>query len=332
MGFLDLRNEIPFEIPIQQILLGEGVAGAAEELCAGLGKLHLVADANTVGLVQIDCSRTVLPAGQKALLATAQKLAQAECDCFVAVGSGTVNDLVKYAAHLAGKPYVVFATAASMNGYASANASLIPAGELKQSFVATAPRAIYIDTQILADAPPRLRIAGIGDSICRATVEADCLLAHKLTGAPSYAEYFALMKRHEAEMVDSIEALARTLIFSGVAMLLAGSSAPASGGEHMLAHYMELNDAGAVGNFHGEDIAVTTVAMAALQLRALEQGLVAEEDFAEIMAGHAQIEARLLAIGAPTKPSDLGWDEDIFVRALVEAKHTRDRKTFLDLV
>jgi len=37
----------------------------------------------------------------------------------VAVGSGTVNDIVKWAAHRAGRPYIVVPTAASMNGYTS---------------------------------------------------------------------------------------------------------------------------------------------------------------------------------------------------------------------
>lgn len=190
-----------------------------------------------------------------------------------------------------------------------------------------------MDSGILAAAPKRLTRAGIGDSICRATVQADCLLAHKLKGTPSYAEYFELMQRYEAEIFDSTEALAKTLIFSGVAMLLAGNSAPASGGEHMLAHYMELHDSNAPKSFHGEDIAVTTVAMAKLQLQALQSGDVEDsQDFAEIVKDHEQIEAKLKSIGAPTKPSDLGWDEAIFAQALKQAKHTRDRTTFLDIV
>lgn len=346
MAFIDLSNEIPFALPIKEILLGEGVAAKAAKLVADYGRLHLVADENTQDFIKLNCTKTILPANQKALLATAQELARIDTDYFVAVGSGTVNDLVKYAAHLSSKPYVVFATAPSMNGYASANASLIPQGELKQSFAATAPKAIYMDLDILAAAPKRLRNAGIGDSICRATVQADCLLAYKLIGTPDYAGYFALMQRYEDEIFESTEALARTLIFSGVAMLLAGSSAPASGGEHMLAHYMELHDKNAPHNFHGEDIAVTTIAMAKLQLEKLQADFevramkkfpqlkpqkIHVKDFAEIIKGHAQIEAKLRAIGAPTKPADLGWDDEVFARALTQAKHTRDRLTFLDV-
>jgi glycerol dehydrogenase-like iron-containing ADH family enzyme len=332
MPFTDLTKEIPFQIPINEILLGAGVAEKAASLCAGRGNLHWVCDENTAGFVQLSCTQTILAGTQKPTLEMAQELAKIDCDCFVAVGSGSLNDIVKYAAHLAGKPYVVFATALSMNGYASANVSLLPPQGLKKSYLARAPQAIYVDLEILADAPKRLRNAGIGDSICRATVQADCLLAHKLTGAPTYAEYFALMHRHEAEMFESTEGLARTLIFSGIAMLLAGSSAPASGGEHMLAHYMELHDVNAPHSYHGEQIAVTTVAMAKLQLQALRDGRVPEpQDFAQIVKGHEQIEAKLQAIGAPTIASDIGWNAEIFARALREAKTTRDRVTFLNV-
>src|SRR5262245_53170737 len=45
----------------------------------------------------------------------------------LAVGSGVVNDLVKYAAALAKRPYLCLATAASMDGYAASGAALLDA-------------------------------------------------------------------------------------------------------------------------------------------------------------------------------------------------------------
>lgn len=354
MDLINLTNEIPFKTPIKQILLGGGVAQRAAELLDGMGKLHLIADENTASFVRLDCPRTILPAQHKPTVANAKQLALVDCDCFVAVGSGSLNDMVKYAAFLEGKPYVVFPTALSMNGYASANVSLLPEQGLKKSFLARPPQAIFMDLEILEAAPERLRIAGIGDSICRATTQIDCLLAHKLVGEPSYAEFFALMRRYENEIFSSAEALAKTLIFSGVAMLMAGSSAPASGAEHMLAHYMELHEPEAPHSFHGEQIAVTTVAMAKLQRHLLINNfevteLVAKNelmqkkyanfgpqkiyaaDFAELLAELEQIEGKLQRIGAPTKSSEIGWSEEIFAQALQEAKTTRDRFTSLDL-
>ena len=46
----------------------------------------------------------------------------------VAVGSGTINDLTKLAAHRLGRPYMVVATAASMDGYTAYGASITYCG------------------------------------------------------------------------------------------------------------------------------------------------------------------------------------------------------------
>src|SRR5687768_7784051 len=46
------------------------------------------------------------------------------CDAYIAVGSGTINDICKHVSFQDSKPYIVFPTAASMNGYLSANASI----------------------------------------------------------------------------------------------------------------------------------------------------------------------------------------------------------------
>ena len=107
-------------------------------------------------------------------------------DFAIAVGSGTINDLVKYAAYLANKPYIIFATAPSMNGYYSENASLI-SNNLKQSFKAKIALAGYFDLHILANAPLRLIQSGVGDSICSTIARADWLLSHYVTGS-SYEE------------------------------------------------------------------------------------------------------------------------------------------------
>ena len=98
----------------------------------------------------------------------------------IAVGSGTINDLCKYAAHLDRKPYAVFGTAPSMNGYTSANAAITVNG-LKKSLAATMPAGVFLDLAVLAAAPPRMIRSGLGDSLCRPTAQADWLLSHRLT-------------------------------------------------------------------------------------------------------------------------------------------------------
>ena len=56
------------------------------------------------------------------------RAATADADALIAVGSGTINDLCKYAAFQDGKPYAVFGTAPSMNGYTSVNAAITVGG------------------------------------------------------------------------------------------------------------------------------------------------------------------------------------------------------------
>src|SRR5947209_5069473 len=62
------------------------------------------------------------------------RTALANCDAIpVAVGSGTINDLTKLAAHQLNRPYMVVATAASMDGYTAYGASITSHGS-KQTF------------------------------------------------------------------------------------------------------------------------------------------------------------------------------------------------------
>lgn len=193
-----------------------------------------------------------------------------DCAAFIAVGSGTLNDLTKYAAHLARKPYAVCGTAPSMNGYLSANAAITVGGH-KQSLAAALPCAALFDLDILEAAPDRLRQAGIGDSICRPTAQADWLLSHLLLGTEYDPLPFALLTPYEADMLaGDMQALITTLLLSGLGMTLCRGSYPASQGEHLLAHYMDMRHPEATAqSYHGEHIAVTSLFMATLQQQML---------------------------------------------------------------
>lgn len=201
-------------------------------------------------------------------------------DVILAVGSGTINDLCKYAAFAAQKPYLVVATAASMNGYSAAGASLLVDG-FKQSFAADAPLAVIADSAILLAAPKRLTRAGIGDTLCRTTVEADMLLSHLLLDTPYPRDVFDRFRAHEETLLQGLmnardgeaaymESLMTALLDAGDAMTSMGSSAVASQGEHMLAHTLELKYGSELLNvMHGELIAITSVTMSQFQQRML---------------------------------------------------------------
>src|SRR2546421_912504 len=84
----------------------------------------------------------------------------------VAVGSGTINDLTKLAAHRAGRPYMVIATAASMDGYTAYGASITAKGS-KQTFDCPAPRVVLADLEVIATAPAEMNAAGYADLLAK---------------------------------------------------------------------------------------------------------------------------------------------------------------------
>lgn len=189
-----------------------------------------------------------------------------DVSALIAVGSGTLNDIVKYAAHKMGKPYAVCGTAPSMNGYLSANAAIMVEGH-KQSLPATLAKAAMFDLDVLEAAPERMKQAGVGDSICRSTAQVDWLLSHLLLDTPYDALPFELLAEYEGAMLQGdMDALIKTLILSGAGMTLSGGSYPASQGEHLIAHYMEMRYPEiAHKTLHGEQIAVTALYMAKRQ-------------------------------------------------------------------
>src|SRR5690606_20122468 len=119
-----------------------------------------------------------------------------QVDGVIAVGAGTINDLAKMVALQRGVPQLVFATAPSMNGYTSVSASITTDG-LKRSYRTRTPVAAFFDLRVLANAPVRLIRAGLGDSACRATAQADWLLSHMLLGRPYREAPFALLAADE---------------------------------------------------------------------------------------------------------------------------------------
>jgi glycerol-1-phosphate dehydrogenase [NAD(P)+] len=163
-----------------------------------------------------------------------------------------------------------------MNGYTSPSAAIVVDG-LKKSVPAVAPAGVFLDVAVLAAAPARLIRAGLGDSLCRPTAQADWLLAHLLRGEPYREAPFALLAPDEPGLLAEPEALirgdrvavgrlARTLVLSGFGMAICGGSYPASQGEHLISHYGDMLGSPAwPSSFHGEQVGVATLAMAALQ-------------------------------------------------------------------
>lgn len=203
----------------------------------------------------------------------------------VAVGSGTLNDIVKRASHECERPYMTVATAASMDGYTSFGASITKDG-FKQTMECSAPRAVVADLAVLMKAPSRMTSSGYGDLLAKITAGADWILADALEVEPIRDKEWSLVQGplreatgHPADLhagnPDAMEALIEGLIMSGLAMQGASSSRPASGAEHQFSHLWEMEGLGENPEngqpplSHGFKVAVGTVSIAALYERVL---------------------------------------------------------------
>jgi glycerol dehydrogenase-like iron-containing ADH family enzyme len=281
----------------------------ARHQCAGLAYPHYIFETPTKADVQL--VETALNAATHA-------------DVLIAFGSGTINDIVKRAAYLSGKPYICTPTAPSMNGYGSRNASLIN-GHKKSSLQGALPIAILADLEIVAQAPLRMIQAGLGDSMARPTAQADWLLSHQVKGTAYDARVYELTKEAEAYVFDraeqllerdatTIAKLMELLILSGLGMTIAGSSAPASGGEHAIAHVIEELHGNPNETLHGEQIAYTSQVMA---------GMIASPPPLDLtsLAKRAKL---------PTTPEELGWKKEWVDEAIRLAPTMRERYGYLN--
>ena len=274
------------------VVIEDSLAGREAELLTALGlgpRLAVISDANTFAALgerieraisgTFTVQRIVLDGVFDADIETIARLAAAldpRTDAVVAVGSGTLNDLSKMVALERGCPQAVFATAPSMNGYTSLSAS-ITGGGVKRSVRAATPVGVFFDLGVLAQAPLPMIRAGLGDSVCRSTAQADWLLSHLLLDRPYLETPFALLAVDEDALfgqaralvsgdLGAMRSLVRTLVLSGFGMTIAGGSFPASQGEHLLSHYIEMmHPPGVVEALHGAQVGVCTLAMAGLQ-------------------------------------------------------------------
>ena len=202
-------------------------------------------------------------------------------DALVAVGSGVINDLTKWLAADGKIPYAVFATAASMNGYASANVAP-RIGGVKTLVAGRAARVVAADPAVLAAAPHSLTAAGFGDLLAKPVSTADWLLNHMLFGEPFSPSLATLLDRFDATVfsqpeglvvgqLDAFRSLFEALVLSGCTMTLHGSSLPASGGEHVISHTLDMMSEtdGVAHDLHGRQVGVATVVAATLWERIL---------------------------------------------------------------
>ena len=191
----------------------------------------------------------------------------------LSVGTGSVNDPCRLAAANADKKLCIFATAPSMDGFASYSSPIVNNG-FKVSYPAKSPEVIIGDTKILASAPSNLKSAGFGDMVAKYVGLIDWQISTLLTNE-YYCEKIANLTR---SAIDELMQLAdkvtqndeytagkifEALLKTGVAMSFSQNSRPASGSEHIVSHLIEcvqLRD-NIIPNLHGDDVGVATLKM-----------------------------------------------------------------------
>ncbi len=242
-------------------------------------------------------------------------------DFLVGLGGGRPIDLAKQAGFNKDIPFISIPTAASHDGFGSARASIRQEGR-KTSMQAIPPIAVVADTSIISKAPKRLLGAGVGDIISNKTAILDWKLSEQKA---DYSEYAAALSEMAAKLVeDGIDKVAngseegvrlvvKALISSGVAMSIAGTSRPASGGEHKFSHWLDSNCESPA--LHGEQCGLGSIVTMYLH------------------GGNWEIiRDTLISVNAPTTAKGLGMDDDMVLSAFLNSKEIRpNRLTILDV-
>ena len=286
-----LKNPCPcgktHTVAIDEVVVGSGVIHRLPELVKKYGKRpFLVADVHTyaaagekacaileaagIGFGTFVYKDVALEPDEKAVGAAFMHYDKT-CDVIVGVGSGVINDICKILSATTGKPYIIVATAPSMDGYASATSSMSMDG-VTGSLNSRCADVIVGDTQILKQAPLHMLKSGLGDMLAKFVSIAEWRIAHIITGE-YYCEAVAelirgavkkcvdnaqgLLKREDA----AIEAVFEGLVIGGVAMAYAGVSRPASGVEHYFSHVWDMRglEFGTKVDLHGIQCAMATV-------------------------------------------------------------------------
>ncbi len=189
----------------------------------------------------------------------------------LSVGTGSLNDICRMAALHADKQFAIFATAPSMDGFASDTSPIIE-NKFKSTRPARQPGIIIADTRILAAAPNELKVAGFGDMIAKYVGIVDWKVSHLVTGE-YYCENVANVTRTALKRIVSMAdrvtqkdeetagAIMEALVLTGLAMKLADSIRPASGTEHIISHFWEIKklEQGLLSDFHGKKVGVATL-------------------------------------------------------------------------
>ncbi|HVL63878.1 MAG TPA: iron-containing alcohol dehydrogenase [Actinomycetota bacterium] len=315
------------EFPQVFVYNGEDEQGAAAELgrvVAAVGGTNPLVITSERGLPLTDdvpgAKRSSPPpdAGKEWASTLGGEIRRAAADLVVAIGGGRTLDIAKLAAARAGVTVITVPTQLSHDGLCSPVA-VVPGGDGKtESLGAIAPRAVFLSLPTLLAAPLDSVRAGIGDLLANPLALRDWALAaeHGLTEVDRRAwdmsaQAFDLVEPYLDEDPAVLArrpefhlTLADALVLSGMAMIVAGSSRPASGAEHEISHAIDELYGGRA--LHGAQVAFGCIVSVALY----------GDDT-------SAFRARLRRLGLPDDPAALDLTHEDMVKVLLTAPDTR---------
>lgn len=196
----------------------------------------------------------------------------ADAEAVVGIGGGKALDAAKYTAWLRSWPAVCVPTSTSNDGFASSNVSLTVDGT-RISVQARMPFGILVDLDVIRSSPARFIYSGIGDLVAKITAAEDWAFEER-TGH-TVVDDTAMMIAKKAvnsfvrtdfgAITDTLflKELLDSLSMCGIAMEIAGSSAPASGSEHLISH--AIDEYGTSPQMHGIQVGVAAYLMSMVQ-------------------------------------------------------------------
>ncbi len=269
-------------------------------------------------------------------------------DYVLAVGSGTLNDMAKSIATRLGIESGVLATAASMDGYCSKGAALMRGG-FKVTDTVNPPSDVLIDTDIVCNAPALMTAAGFGDIIGKYTCLTDWKMANVVKGEPIHQEAYALMENALSACINAFEELVKyensaveklmnALITAGLSMEKCGNSRPASGSEHHISHYLEMDfvKRGERVPLHGIKVAIGCLISICIYKyieseKIYFHGAEKVYDLAKALPSEEQVREMLVKMGCPVRFSQIGVRRETMEETIERAYAVRDRYTVLTL-
>ena len=278
-------------IPIKSIEIRDTLDGIEGELIRSLhgkGKILVVCDQITEGILGSrvaasigGCCDLLALHNPKSTMEGVKELQHLtrNADILVAVGSGTVSDLIKYASFLSKKTYSVFPTS-PMNAYTTGTASITQGGT-KRSLPAHSAKGVFVDLKILSDCPKQLVNSALSDVVCRSTAQVDWLLSQAFWDTPYSKIPYTLLAYDEESLFanaqhlherdfDVLASLVRTCALNGLGSAVVGTTHPGSMAEHMVSHYLDMFAGDKhPGTLHGEQVGVTSLSISRIQNKIL---------------------------------------------------------------